>query len=101
MLAPIVPVPAAPAAQLVLTPERLRKLGKAVATVLRYAPTGGRGQRLKISEIIQLLHHPATEPELWALFQDDATRHRPRFRLTQQTDAESGWIDNLVEATFR
>lgn len=97
----VVPAPAAPAAPLVLTQERLRRLGKAVVTVLRHPPHGGEGRRYTISQIVGLLHHPATEAELWALVQHDATQHRPRFRLTQQTDAASGWIDHFVEATTR
>ena len=52
MLTRINPVPAAPAAQVVLTPDRLRKLGdKGVATVLRQPPTSGRGQRYKITRL--------------------------------------------------
>ena len=88
------PVVAAPP----LDARQLKRLSKALCSILRYPPVGGRGVKITVCSLRGHLHHDYTSEQIWQLLNNDQQSHRPRFVLSTEVEPNSGWITNFISA---
>ena len=82
--------PGAPVPSPVLTADGQRRLGKAIAKLLRYERTNSS---LTLDELLLGLRHNPRRADVEQVLAADALLGRPRFARSQRQDPASGWIE--------